>query len=1024
MHISNFISLLLDFDKLESIQFIFNKMISKLKEYKKYKENLKKKIFSPHIVYIRYYSIFLNRFCFHYSVNHNCDLFASFEHFQSIVPESKEINIFLFNELINFFSFIISQKYSFFIYYGEEMKYFNSNYFSNRLYIISDITLMKYLLTLPEVQNELNIEKILLYSNIDSCNNIINILKEEKSQIFDEKLKKEERNLKYINSLFEFLFLIIRDNYSMLNLSFKFGNSFRMKYKDIIFEQLLKKEKTNFENILKNKIIHHILGNKNLIRREDCINLLNHFENYIDMKIIDNFLKENCDEISLSNQLKQFSLKKIIFPLCDIDYIIESEERINATNYLIEFQKDFNLLNTNIIKPLNIQEKLYKKNYEIFFNSNFFDKIIDLYKEIFLNDNCTLFRNIFFFNFSKMLCFYIQVFKGDTLYKDKISKIIEIIDKDKLDENNKKLIQYMKNLIYNENSILNEQKNKNKIKNLKEKYKKKFDKQIKSVINEYSTELEMDKEEDNISLNNEEICIFCRQSLTKDLNNYYGKICYFVRDYFFDILNNKEMISRKKTTRFVTCNHKIHFNCYSKFILKYIDIKTEFVCPLCKKLSNIIICEFNNIEKKYINGLCLDNNNVNEFYVDNEKDSIKNDNFYNEFFLSNIHFFEKYCSKLLKKEILIQDINTDRNNMEVIYKFIINDFDTFIIYYNITTYKKEQIDIWKNILYTIRLLCKYKYINMAEYIISKFTLIYDKIKSFELSFLLNNEISLSSIINEFIFCLFILYDLNEENKEKLKNIFHNYFLLYMILSYFLQHNKNNLNDINNFNNFINSEENKEKIRPIFNLYYLKYKICFLLYNSKEESLNLDFEQSINSLKNNQNIKSLLINNNIKNLLINEKISEIQKLSLVELPENIMEFQSKYMNIGCSYCKQKIPNFYVCLLCGRKICNNKNCVGKVNKNGKKDYSLIDHCKKCSGGNCIFVSINSSEIIYILKRKIIFSNIHLYLNAFGEYIDEKCYYDNYLLNKIEYEKSTQIFIDLTFRKKLPIINSLQN
>ena len=313
---------------------------------------------------------------------------------------------------------------------------------------------------------------------------------------------------------------------------------------------------------------------------------------------------------------------------------------------------------------------------------------------------------------------------------------------------------------------------------------------------------------------------------------------------------------------------------------------------------------------------------------------------------------------------------------------------------------------------------------MAEYIISKFTLIYDKIKSLELSFLLNNEISLSSIINEFIFCLFILYDLKEEDKEKLKNIFHNHFLLYMALSYFLQNNKNNINDINNFNNFINREENKEKLRPIFNSFYLKYKICLLLYNSKEESLIFDFEQLINFVKNNQNIQSLLNNNNTKDLLLNEKISEIQKLSLVELPENIMEFQSKYMNIGCSYCKQKIPNFYVCLLCGRKICNNKNCVGKVNKNGKKDYSLIDHCIKCSGGNCIFVSINSSEIMYILKRKIIFSNIYLYLNAFGEHIDEKYYYDNYLLNKIEFEKSIQIFIDLTFRKKLPIINSLEN
>ena len=492
LSISNFISLLINFDKLQSIQFIFNNIISKIQKYKNYKENLLEKIFSPHIVYIRYYSVFLNRFCFHYSIKHNCDLLDSFQHFQNIIPESKEIDMFLFKELINFFGFIISQKYSFFIYYGEQMKLFYSNYFSHRFYILSDITLMKYLLTLPKIGNELNVEKILLYSNIDSCNNnIINILKEEKCENYDEKLNKEERNLKYINSIFEFLLLIIRDNYSMFDLAFKLSNSFRMKFKDIIFEQLFEKEKSNFQNIIKNKIIHYILGNKNLIKRENCIKLLKHFENFVDIKAIDNFLKEFCDEISLSNQLKQFSLKKNIFPLCDIDYIIDYKERIDATNYLMEFQKDFNLLNTHIIKPLNVQEKLYKKNNQIFFNSDFFGKIFNLYEKILKNENCTLFRIAFFFNFSKMICFYIQVYKDEILYKDKISKIIEITDAHKLDENNEKLIQYMKNLLLNENKTNNGQKNKNKMNNLKEKFKKKFDKQIQSIIKNYSTSLEM-----------------------------------------------------------------------------------------------------------------------------------------------------------------------------------------------------------------------------------------------------------------------------------------------------------------------------------------------------------------------------------------------------------------------------------------------------------------------------------------------------------------------------------------------------
>ena len=135
----------------------------------------------------------------------------------------------------------------------------------------------------------------------------------------------------------------------MLILAFKLSNSFRMKYEDKIFESLLKREKINFENLIKNRIFHLILGNKNLIKRENCVKIVEPFKKNLDINFIDNKLKENCEEISLSNQLKQFSLIKTIFPFCDIDYIYDFKERINAINYMTEFQStNFNLLNIYI----------------------------------------------------------------------------------------------------------------------------------------------------------------------------------------------------------------------------------------------------------------------------------------------------------------------------------------------------------------------------------------------------------------------------------------------------------------------------------------------------------------------------------------------------------------------------------------------------------------------------------------------------------------------------------------------------
>ena len=48
----------------------------------------------------------------------------------------------------------------------------------------------------------------------------------------------------------------------MIYLCFKYSD-FRMKYFDKLFDSMLNNEKTNFDNILKNQVILHILGNNN-----------------------------------------------------------------------------------------------------------------------------------------------------------------------------------------------------------------------------------------------------------------------------------------------------------------------------------------------------------------------------------------------------------------------------------------------------------------------------------------------------------------------------------------------------------------------------------------------------------------------------------------------------------------------------------------------------------------------------------------------------------------------------------------
>ena len=449
--IATLISHLFDFNNLESVKFIFNKMITKIIEYKIHKETMKNIIFSPHIVYIRCYSIFLNRFCFNFSVENNTDLFNSFQYFQNIIPNSKEINIFIYRELISSYGFFISQKFSFFK--GFNMKQYYNNYFSRNIITNCDITLMKYLLTLPEVQKEFNVDKILEYSNINSCNNLFinlrNEISNKKTDLF-KKIELNEINFKYINSIFKFIILVIRDNYAMINLSFRNTNGFKMNYKDNVFEKLLEKEKNNFEKLIENEILNLFLGNKNLMIKKSFIKLYNEFSKYLNIEdIIDNILQKNCEK-NISSISKEYSLKKDFIQYCDFDYIIDYEERLNAEEYISYLKpKNFNILNIHIVQPLSIQNNLNYRNYQAFFNKNNNNKFIWLYYILNLN-NYQLLTDIFFPTFTKIILFYLKIEDEHIEIDEEFKKnLIKIIRNSKLKGNQKNFLDNIKLIVTN-----------------------------------------------------------------------------------------------------------------------------------------------------------------------------------------------------------------------------------------------------------------------------------------------------------------------------------------------------------------------------------------------------------------------------------------------------------------------------------------------------------------------------------------------------------------------------------------------
>ena len=472
-------------------------------------------------------------------------------------------------------------------------------------------------------------------------------------------------------------------------------------------------------------------------------------------------------------------------------------------------------------------------------------------------------------------------------------------------------------------------------------------------------------------------------------------------------MKKKPEDKRKKSRKFVSCNHKMHFKCFNEYII--IHLNKEFECPLCKKLSNIILYDFSDITNNncdIIKGLNYSEGKIklDEFYKKEQGDKLK------ELFISNIITFENYCSKLFHKQILINDFNEDKILLEKTLKLITDDFEEFTMYYSRTSKKQEQIEIWKNILYNLRLLIQYNIIKITDGLLQMINNILkvNKVENFE-DLLIKYDFGY--IINIYIIIAFILFESNEENKEKIKIIFQSKFLIYFIYIAFIKDNNNGIID----KSFLN---NKTEIKKAFDLYYLKYKIFLLLYNEKEENININInlEQIMSIIKSNPDF-IYLINSPKKDSYLSylkEQFLEIPEFKIINLPENGIEFFNM-SNGYCSYCNKKNIVSFLCLFCGSKVCNSRNCTIENGTKKGKEYSTIYHSIKCSGGNGLFLDVKNTEIVYILKRRIINSNICIYLNSFGETLKDKYLNDEYKLNKEELNKGINKFIDMTFRRQ---------
>ena len=258
----------------------------------------------------------------------------------------------------------------------------------------------------------------------------------------------------------------------------------------------------------------------------------------------------------------------------------------------------------------------------------------------------------------------------------------------------------------------------------------------------------------------------------------------------------------------------------------------------------------------------------------------------------------------------------------------------------------------------------------------------------------------------FIIISFILFDCNKENIKIIKNIFNTNISLYFIYMCFIKFNNNNIDKF--------LSDNISEIKKALELYYLKYKICLLLFNEKEEHSNIPLELILPYLKGNMNFIKMIISTKKNNYLqrVKEQYLEIPEFKIINLPESGIEFLNK-INGNCSNCNKKNLNSFLCLFCGNKVCNSVDCYVEDKSKKRNEYSAIYHSKKCCGGNGLFLSTSDAEIVYILKRRIVYSKIYIYLNDYGDTLKEKYLTDEYKLVKNELNKGIIKFIDVSFR-----------
>ena len=579
------LNILIKWEKIEYAKEIFEYIINKIiYQEKEGIKQLKENEYSFHLTLYRCFGLIMNYFCFYYSFNNNCSItesinFCKKNFFNSEKDMNKLVNLIL-NDYLKLFGFIGGTKNGFFNYYNNTEYYFIL-YLHMKEMINADFTLLKYIFNLYD--DNFTIKTLFQKSNIENVYSSFEemFLNNKNSMIIEEESLNPYKNI--INQwkfLLELIITFMKDDISpFLSYINQYENIISSKTKKDLFEIIRNNKKImeDLENILKEQIIHGILGHENLI---DYEKINKHVNDYLLTLFGEKRFKEILNELTLrqtNNEKILFFLKDCNLKYLDMNYYISPKEKSKAQKYILDFKKDtIKVYNNYYFNPseitFNFFENAYKK---ILLNEENLELIISVIEKLLISSdsnskNINLVKNIFFpsilnylsvfgcintesfiefkknkSNLINQLCNVLvnsldknnkkidndsqeyikeiiqQVKRYEIIYKNIINNNIKLKNYDYNTNNNELLIdqELSKNeiLIDNNNKIINEKNLKSKsIKdNLKKLMKAKTEKFMdKANLNENILKLINDKNEQNIiNPKDETMCFFCRNNI-------------------------------------------------------------------------------------------------------------------------------------------------------------------------------------------------------------------------------------------------------------------------------------------------------------------------------------------------------------------------------------------------------------------------------------------------------------------------------------------------------------------------------